>query len=384
MKTNCTICNSERLKEIIIFEKFPVFMGATDSSKDSFIFNDLIYGNCLDCNNLQILDLIDLNILYQENHNTEVVGKIWENHNLAFSNFVKQSKPDIVLEIGSPSATIYKKIQNKKWLKKWYSIEPNPCKIDGIDDKYKTIIGFVDEKFSFNKFKIEKAKTIVMSHVFEHLYNPSQILNVLFNQLPEGGSIIISIPNMDYISKQNLMPPSGLHFEHSYYIDLNNAKFLFENSGFEIEKTELFENHSIFIKAVKLKIKTKSEINNQLKKINAKNINNFNNTIIKYKKIINKINTKMNTSSKNSVYVYGSHFPAQFFKCLNLNSNKISGCLDQSKTKIGKTLYGTNWIVYHPDILKNKKNVSVICYMGPYTDEIKKTLLKINNKIKFL
>jgi hypothetical protein len=383
MKTNCTICNSKKLKKIISFEKFPVFMGATYLSKDSFIYNDLIYGNCLDCNNLQILDLIDINTLYQENHNTEVVGKIWENHNTSFVNFIKESKPDVVLEIGSPSATLYKKVQNEEWLKKWYSIEPNPSKIDNIDDKYKTIIGFIDDQFSFDKFKIKKAKTVVMSHVFEHLYNPSQILNNLFNELPEGSSIIISIPNMDYISKQNLMPPSGLHFEHSYYIDLNNAKFLFKNSGFEIEKSEFFENHSIFIKATKSKFKTKTDINTDLKKINADSINNFNNTIIKYKKIVDEINTKMDLS-KNQVYIYGSHFPAQFLKCLDLNLNKIAGCLDQSKTKIGKTLYGTNWTVYHPDILKNKQDVSVICYMGPYTNEIKETLLKINNKIKFL
>jgi predicted SAM-dependent methyltransferase len=383
MKTNCTICNSERLEKIISIEKFPVFMGATDLPKDSFIYNDLIYCSCSDCNNLQILDLIDLNILYQENHNTEVVGKIWENHNLAFANFIKQSKPDIVLEIGSPSATVYKKIQNEKWLKKWYSIEPNPCKIDDTNNKYKTIIGFVDDQFSFDKFKIEKAKTIVMSHVFEHLYNPFQILNSLYNQLPESGSIIISIPNMHYISKENLMPPSGLHFEHSYYIDLKNAEFLFKNAGFEIEKSEFFENHSIFIKANKLKIKIKVDIDNELKKTNAENIKNFNNTIIKYKKIIDEINSKM-ILLENNIFIYGSHFPAQLLKSLNLNLNKIVGCLDQSKTKIGKTLYGTNWTVYHPNILENKENVSVICHMGPYTNEIKENLLKINNKIKFL
>ena len=383
MKTNCTICNSKRLKKIISIERFPVFMGATDLPKDSFIYNDLIYCSCLDCNNLQILDLIDLNILYQDNHNTEVVGKIWENHNTSFANFIKESKPDVVLEIGSPSATVYKKIQHEKWLKKWYSIEPNPCKIDDIDDKYKTIIGFVDDQFSFDKFKIEKAKTIVMSHVFEHLYNPSQILNSLYKQLPEDGSIIISIPNMHYISKENLMPPSGLHFEHSYYIDLKNAEFLFKNSGFEIEKSELFENHSIFIKANKLKIKTKVDIDNKLRKTNAENIKNFNKTIIKYKKTINKINSKI-ILSKNDIYIYGSHFPAQFLKSLNLNLDKIVGCLDQSKTKINKTLYGTNWTVYHPNVLKEKENISVICYMGPYTNEIKETILKINNKIKFL
>lgn len=383
MKTNCVICNSKRLKKIISFEKFPVFMGATNLTKNLFIYNDLIYGSCLDCNNLQILDLIDLNILYQENHNTEVVGKTWENHNTSFANFIKESKPDVVLEIGSPSATVYKKIQNEEWLKKWYSIEPNPCKIDNINDKYKTIIGFIDDQFSFDKFKIEKAKTIVMSHVFEHLYNPSQILNNLFNQLPEGGSVIISIPNMSHISKKNLMPPSGLHFEHSYYIDLNNAEFLFKNAGFKIEKSEFFENHSIFIKAIKLKIKTKININDKLKKTNVESIKNLNNTVIKYKKTVEKINSKM-LLSKNDVYIYGSHFPAQFLKCLGLNLNKIFGCLDQSKTKIGKTLYGTNWTVYHPDILKDKKDVSVICYMGPYTNEIKESLLKINNKIKFL
>ena len=47
-------------------------------------------------------------------------------------------------------------------------------------------------------------------------------------------------------------------------------------------------------------------------------------------------------------------------------------------------LYGIGWPVFSPEILKDKKDVLVICHMGPYTAEIKKTILEINNKVEFI
>jgi hypothetical protein len=203
------------------------------------------------------------------------------------------------------------------------------------------------------------------------------MLLTISNLLKNGGYVYISIPNMKYISENTLMPPCGMHFEHSFYIDEDNiVNFLIE-TDFILKDIIHHENHSLFIKLEKTNIENKKPIY-QVDKTNY-----LFKTIEFYKEKIEEINNSI-LNFTGDVYVYGSHFPAQYLYFNGLNTKKIIGCLDQSKTKIGKALYGTNLKVYHPNELLDKKNIGVIVYMGPYTNEIKDTLLKINKEIKFL
>jgi len=357
-------------------------MGATNLKQSDCLFEDLSYGICENCLELQILNLIPLEVLYQENHNTEVVGKIWEEHNENFSNFIGLDKPKNVFEIGSPSATIFKKLQNEDWLEKWVTIEPNPVDIDGINSKYSTILGFLDENLNLESFGYDKFDCVVLSHVFEHFYEPKQMLNIISSLVKNGGSVYISIPNMKHISNNSLMPPSGMHFEHSYYIDEDNLEYFLNNTDFYLKQVHHYTNHSLFIKLKKVEgVKNeKIELDNNSKLIKIENLNK---TVEFYKEKINEINLSLLNFSGDT-YLYGSHFPAQYLYFNGLNNSKLIGCLDQSKTKIGKILYGTNLKVYHPNELKNKKNICVIVHMGPYTEEIKNMLLKINKEIIFL
>jgi predicted SAM-dependent methyltransferase len=380
---NCVICESESLSDIDNIENFPVFMGASEKKEKDYIFNNLSYHQCNKCMNLQISNLIPLDILYENNHNAEVVGDIWERHNVSFSKFIEKSKPKVVLEIGSPSATIYKKIEQKKWLEKWYSLEPNQIDQKYFGDKFELISAFIDKHFSFEKFSIKKPNAIVMSHVFEHLYSPSDILTALYNNLNIGDDIFISIPNMEYISNNDLMPPSGLHFEHTFYINLNNLKFLLNKNGFKIKKIETFENHSFFIKFSKINKKNNHILTKETINLNCKNVANFKLKLQESRKLIKQINKKI-INKKNNVYIYGCHFPAQFFIKLGLEIKNIYACLDQSKTKIGKKLYGTTLEVLSPIDISKDKNPIIICHMGPYTQEIKTHLLKINKNTKFI
>jgi len=376
-RKNCVVCNHTKLKQYWSVKNFPVYMGSTNIKHRECLYEDLVYGVCENCLELQILNLIPLEILYQDNHNTEVIGKIWEEHNKNFSNFIKKDNPINVFEIGSPSATIFKNLQNEIWLEKWVTVEPNPVKINDINSKYTTIVGFIDENFKIESFGYDKFDAVVLSHVFEHFYEPKKMLLTISNLLKNGGYVYISIPNMKYISENTLMPPCGMHFEHSFYIDEDNiVNFLIE-TDFILKDIIHHEKHSVFIKLEKTNIENKKPI------IQVNKTNYLFKTIEFYKEKIEEINNSI-LNFTGDVYVYGSHFPAQYLYFNGLNTKKIIGCLDQSKTKIGKTLYGTNLKVYHPNELLDKKNIGVIVYMGPYTNEIKDTLLKINKEIKFL
>lgn len=378
---NCCICGHDKIKEIYRIKKFPVFMGAVEDNVKP-VFQDLVYGTCEECENLQLMELVPLELLYQVNHNTEVVGQTWEEHNTEFAKFIAKSKPKVVFEIGSPSATIFKKLAAEPWLEKWFSMEPNPSNIDGVDKKFIMKTGWVDASFHFEKHDIDPPNAVVMSHVFEHLYNPREILRVLLKNMDTGGDLYISIPDMEYISKNKLMPPAGMHFEHTFFLDRVNARYLLQTCGFEVMEIQEFKNHSLFIHA-------KSTYDNlgislfELVDTNNSNNKRFLKTIKSFEELISDITCRLCSYYLN-IYIYGAHFPAQFMYFQGLDISNLAGCLDQSPTKIGKKLYGTHLRVFHPEEIRGKDPIKVICHMGPYTDEIKKTLLKINNKIKFL
>ena len=84
------------------------------------------------------------------------------------------------------------------------------------------------------------------------------------------------------------------------------------------------------------------------------------------------------------VYMYGAHFPAQLLFSFGVDKKKIKAVLDNSESKIGNILYGTDLQVYSPKILKDEK-CAVICHMGPYTEEIKSDILNnINSEVLFI
>ncbi len=83
-------------------------------------------------------------------------------------------------------------------------------------------------------------------------------------------------------------------------------------------------------------------------------------------------------------YIFGAHIQTQFFYFTGLDNNKIAYILDNSTTKIGNKLYGTDLVVKNPKDLIDCNNIKIICRMGIYTDEIKKEIIKINDKVKFL
>ena len=77
-------------------------------------------------------------------------------------------------------------------------------------------------------------------------------------------------------------------------------------------------------------------------------------------------------------------FPLHEEYVCGLNISKIKSILDNSKTKQGKRLYGTNIIVHSPEILRNEKTPVLILKAGIYNNEIKNQILsQINSDTIF-
>lgn len=356
-RKECVLCNGN-LEIIHTVKELPIFMGVVKDNTN-FIKKDLVLSKCLSCGIIQNKHLLDLDKVYMNNHNTDIVGDIWNNHYKEFSVFInKNSIGNSILEIGDPSAKVAK-ILHKKY-DKWVIVEPNPT-IDSFDN-VEIIKGFFDVKYINNDIN-----TIIHSHVLEHIYKPIDFLKEAFTFLKDDGCVIFSIPNMKWLLNNKSLPTSILNFEHTYYIDIDNVECFVNKAGFRLETVYEYKNHSLFVKCVKDKIKydvVKYDISNLF----LKNIDFINDKIKEIKLI------------KDKFYLYSAHINSQYI--LSNGIDNIISLLDSSPSKIGKKLYGYDYDINNPNIIeKVDKPIVVVSHMGVYTDEISNNLIKINNSV---
>jgi predicted SAM-dependent methyltransferase len=379
-REKCVVCGHSEFEHVDTIKDLPVFMGTIDKRNTvPYQSEDMKFVKCSNCSSLQLSRLLPLEVLYQSNHNIEVVGKTWTEHFQKFADFIFLNKTDsTILEIGCPSGKLAKEYLMLDTESDWNIAEPNPN--EGA-------IKSLPENIKFKKKWLSELQTgarygnIVMSHVFEHLYTPYNELQTIHTLLEDDGFLFISIPDMKHILAKGMLPPAGLNFEHTFYVDEENFMHLINRAGFEVHKKLNFNNHSDFYCCKK--IANKKHANTDLECHNRLVCEKFKDIITEYKTIAMSISSFM-SSTNLPVYMYGAHFPAQLLFSMGVNPKNIKGVLDNSVDKIGKKLYGTELKIYSPNILK-ENNAVVICHMGAYTKEIKNDILEnINSKVIFI
>lgn len=136
-----------------------------------------------------------------------------------------------ILEIGSgPGQTLY-----------WFSqenydvtgIEPDERNVRLINKKLKNgkcIVGFAEETEIKGSFDI-----IWLSHVFEHLVRPIDLLCKLKNNLKLGGKIFIEVPNCE---NSIILHSSVFNHPSSFHFSKNSLMKLVKKAGYNIEKCD--------------------------------------------------------------------------------------------------------------------------------------------------
>lgn len=356
-RTNCILCNAQDFVELAKITNFPIYMGA--AKEYSSEVEDITFAQCRNCATIQLSEMVPLDVLYKENHNTEVVGRTWKKHIKEFESFVMSGgKCEKVLEVGDPSFK-HEMILAKS--KKWYSAQPG--KLAKKKPKKVTHLSRLVEQ-GFSEEMPEKVDTIVLSHVLEHFYSPRESLVELARCLTSDGSIFISVPDVEYQMENSMMPPLGMHFEHTYYGHRTLIQQLIASCNLAIHQVVSFDDHSVFFE-VKLKNPT-----NPVQRLTEQ--------LDYFKVIVNQFN-----SQKDDFYIYGCHFPAQLLIALGLNQNKIKGVLDNSPQKQGLMLYGTELPVFSPDVIEKEVSPLVLLEMGVYNEEIERQLKELNMSVRF-
>ena len=372
-RTECVLTGKKDLKQLVVFEKYPLFMGCTNKPESQDIKVDMEWSISKSSGVIQLSKLIPLNILNSENHNN-IIGNIWKNHHKEFAQFINKFKPKGgILEIGGAHGYLSKIYQEEHNID-WTIIELNPVPVDLC----RAI--FIKGMFSKKLIADVNYETIIHSHVMEHIYDPNQFLNLISDCLQDEQKMIFSIPNMQKMLEKKYT--NCINFEHTIFLNESLIEFLLAKYNFSIISKEYFlEDHSIFY-CVKKDLTTKS-INNFSSEYKL-NFDLFNNYINYYEKLIEEINKKIKYIN-NDIYLFGAHVFSQHLVVNGLNMERIKCILDNDKKKQGKRLYGTSLNVESPKNLKDKRNPYVIIKAGVYTDEIKSDIINnINSETIFI
>jgi len=369
-RTTDVITNSTNLENLHIIPNFPILMSCTTEEESNDITKDLVWQIGKDSGIIQLKNLIPLDILYSIPH-SGTTGELWRQHHQEFSKFLNKFNPSSVLEIGGSHgilATEY--LQNN--LIPWTIIEPNASPIDNCPAKF--IKDFFDDKF----YTADKIDTIVHSHVFEHVYDPTQFMQDISNLMHNGNKLIFTLPNMQTMLENKYT--NCLNFEHTIFLSETYVEYLMSKFGFRIIEKSYFKNHSIFFSTVRDDAVVPLEVDLNLYEKNKKL---YLDCVKYYEDLIVELNNKLNYTTL-PVYLFGAHIFSQYLITVGLDITKINSILDNDSNKQHKRLYGTNLKIQSPKVLHNGGPMVVILKAGFYNEEIKQDILEnINSNIIF-
>jgi len=367
-RDSCVVCGVQGLKEAFTVAQVPVYMGCVKSPRGEDVLLDQEWGECESCGAVQLRTLAPLDLVYLVQHNA-ALGGMWTRHHAAFSDFIVRSKPTKVTEIGGANGSLAKAYIEAHEVDVWTVVEPNPT--FSAEGKIKLIEAFIEDVPQ----SVKEADAIVHSHLFEHLYRPAELLDSVRAQMELGAVMIFSVPNIPALL--NASGSNALNFEHTYYFEISTLIWMLKRHGFELRALELFENHSVFIKAVASS--ASEELDSPPKVVEGP---------LRFKKFVQatredvKSLVKKAQSFEGTVYLFGGHVFSQFLIANGFNQELAVGVLDNDVAKQGLRLYGTDLKVLSPEVIRDDQRSAVIVRASQYNAEIASQLRGISDRVE--
>jgi len=363
-RTSCIFCKGSELSSIFKENlEVPIGNNVVDHQRDLFPYMPYNVQQCNSCLSFQIKYVGDLHILY-ENAVAGAHGSIRSTHNTLFASFICENKNiDSICEIGAGNGQLSDIVVEQKKIN-YTIIDPSY----GGNQKDRHILS---QFFEDCKGDDILSNTIIMSHVFEHFYNPVEILNKI-KEISHVEYIYLSFPDLERFLEDGTY--LVLTAEHTFYVDTKFLIDLFDFHGFSIQRSYSHENHSIFFEfkrtqTTPLKVfpKNSPDISHRVKAFFSK-----------LQKNIEVVNKRINTSLK--TYIWPCSMHTIFALAFGLQKQTIHCVLDNSPLKIGKYLFGHNIECdSFQEITQSAEKKNIVLVGGCYNKEIIQEL-KISNE----
>lgn len=344
-RRNCVVCENESMETIQSLLQYPLLRHSLEPFTNDK-YSDLHYVKCVQCGCIQLYNLQDSNFLYKENNNQTYLTNRWNLHNDEFSSFILSDiSSDSIFEIGGVNCHLANSILNKRKLK--YTIL-DLCLANVDVSGIQFIYGNAED------YDFPSSDLMILSHVFEHLYNPRFFLKKLYDKKVKN--IYISIPDMSTLLEKSI--PLLINVEHTFYINSYLCKELFESMGYRCVKEKNFCNHSVFFHFT-YDTPQRNNINLNLSDCYR---------IESYFKSYKPISLPENISEK--VYIAPGGYYGQYLYYHIKEKERVQGFLDNDKQKEGWRIYGTPHLITHPSSLPKESHYTICLSSSLYTSEI--------------
>jgi D-tagatose-1,6-bisphosphate aldolase subunit GatZ/KbaZ len=313
--------------------------------------------SCHQCNTVQTKYIGDLHMIYGKNH-VDAFGSTKQSMLDSFGSFVSSnSKISGIIEVGTPTSDLANNILEK--ISTGYTIvEPD---FVGVADSIQVIKNFIEGV----DLDTVKGNTLLMSHIFEHLYSPTTVLKKLKESKLQY--IYLNHPNFEYYCKNDVY--NILNIEHISYFEESFLVSLYSQYGFELQRRESYGSHSTFLEFVRKDVV--SEPNLALIKNNSSVVDTKEYFHGMFRRI-NALNTLLKDSTR-EVYLWPASAHNIALLTMGLHYDLLKGFLDNSPGKINKRLVGYNIPCYNYQEMINSDNTAVTIVIGcsgSYTKEL--------------
>ncbi len=251
-------------------------------------------------------------------------------------------KDDLILDIGAARGGVLNLLKQKQYMN-LYALEPsNLCvqymKSNNIQAYQGTLNDNLEEIFHGKKFDF-----IILSHVFEHIYDLNTAMHNISSILQDNGKVYIEVPNANQYIDFFVVPYYYFDIEHINHFEQDSLTRLLGLHGY---KTEAMHTKSIFV--------TKDKEYPAFFGI-FKKITDIQKNIIEYVNLSESENyealLKPLLTSKESIAIWGAgNFTKRLLSQSILDQCNIKIFIDKDHIKQTQTIH--NIKIYHPEKLK--------------------------------
>ncbi len=392
----CPITNTTKKLKYFDLGEMPLVNNLTDTFEQSLdVKRYPLSVSLFEESNLSVLDVvIDPDEMFENYTFRSSTNKPYFFHckkmYLYLQDFINIKKDDLCIDIGGNDGTLllaFNEISKEMNLPICEKINIDPAKNISLISMNKGINTRV-EYFGENTYKNidKKAKLIISTNVFQHLYDIKSFVKGITNLLDDEGIWCLEFPYWAYTMETDQF--DQVYHEHIYYYLVTPLKQFFENNKLKIINISEHFIHGGSLRLIIAKKESKREpdhtIQPYLEKEKKYDVDYYKNWYIKVEEHLDKCRKVLKNLDGNLFGFGAAAKGCIFLNTLNLDYNDIQYVIDDTVLKQNKYIPGTGIKIIDRSIVKFYDIDYILILAHNFADYIMKSLNEYGYKGKYI